>query len=138
MQFFEWFDRRREYAPFFIRLVIGVILIEGTADNVFSGEQMLEFEKFLASNGLPFPLVGAILSAYAQFICGILILLGAATRLASVVMIVNFLFALGIGHRVGGFGPARLALVILFAALFLLFHGAGKPSVDESLAKRRQ
>ncbi|HEX7152840.1 MAG TPA: DoxX family protein [Thermoanaerobaculia bacterium] len=137
MPLLDWFDRRREYAAFFIRLIVGVILIEGTVDNVFSWERMLEFEKFLAANGVPFPLVGAILSAYAQFICGILILIGLATRYASMVMIVNFLFALGIAHRVGGFNPARLALVMLFAALFLLFHGAGKPSVDDRLAGKR-
>jgi putative oxidoreductase len=131
MQIFNWFERHRDYAALFIRLVVGVILIEGTVDNVFSWARMVEFEEFLAKQGVPFPLFGAMLSAYGQFICGILFILGAATRFAAVVMIINFIAALLIAHRVGGFAPARLALCMLFGSLFLLFNGAGKPSVDE-------
>jgi putative oxidoreductase len=135
---FDWFERHRDYAALFIRLVAGVILVEGTADNVFSWSRMVEFEHFLAQNGVPFPLFGAMLSAYAQFICGILFILGAATRPAAVVMIINFIAALLIAHRVGGFAPARLALVMLFSSLFLLFNGAGKPSVDEGRKQKAE
>ena len=126
----EFFDRYRDYAPFFIRLVVGVILIEGTQDNVFSWARMLEFRDFLAARGVPMPLVGAVVSAWAQLLCGILILLGLWTRPAAAVMVINFIAAIVIAHLDGGFAPARLALLMLFTALFLLFNGPGKPAMS--------
>jgi putative oxidoreductase len=129
---FKWFESRREYGMFFVRLIVGFHLVYGVVDNVFSWPQMLEFRDFLAARGTPFPLVGAIVSVTAMLICGILYILGAFTRYAAIVMIVNFLFALLIAHRVGGYPPAALALVMLFSSIALLIHGPGKPSFDEA------
>src|SRR5688572_31254064 len=91
-------DRFKEYGPIFIRLIIGFHLIYGTQDNVFSYARMEEFASFLSARGVPLPLFSAFLSAYAQFISGILFMVGAATRLAAGVMIVNFIAALVIAH----------------------------------------
>ena len=127
----NFFERYREYGLFFIRLIIGFHLVYGTADNVFSRARMIEFSDFLAQRGVPFPLFAAHLSVYAQFICGLLFLVGAFVRPAAVVMIINFIAALVIAHRVGGYQPAALAWIMLFTSLGFLFHGAGKPSWDE-------
>jgi putative oxidoreductase len=133
---FSWFDRYRDYAPLFIRLAVGSRLISGTQDNVFSYERMLEFERFLAANGTPFPLVAALISVYAQFICGALFVLGLWTRPAAVVMAINFVAALIIAHRATPFEVTWPALMMLAAALFFLFHGAGRPSLDTWLHDR--
>jgi putative oxidoreductase len=135
---FRWFEERKEWGMFFLRLIIGFHLIYGTQDNVFSNARMLEFRDFLAQNGTPVPLFSAYLSAYAQFICGILFILGAAVRPAAMVMIINFIAALLIAHRTGGYQPAALALIMLFSSMALLFHGAGRPSVDEFVRKRER
>jgi putative oxidoreductase len=95
-----WLERHRDVGALFIRLAVGYRLVYGTADNVFSHERMVEFARFLGQHGFPLPMAGAVLSAYAQFICGILFIFGAATRWAGAVMVVNFLFALA-------FAPAR-------------------------------
>ena len=124
-------DRYREYGMFFVRLIVGFHLIYGTADNVFSWPRMLEFRDFLAANGIPFPLFGANLSAWAQFLCGILFILGWFIRPAALVMIVNFICAIAIAHRTGGYPPAALALIMLFSSIAFFVHGAGKPSIDE-------
>lgn len=127
----NFFERYREYGLFFIRLIIGFHLVYGTADNVFSRARMIEFSDFLAQRGVPAPMFAAHLSAYAQFICGILFIVGAFVRPAAAVMIINFIAALVIAHRVGGYPPAALAWIMLFASIGFLFHGAGKPSWDE-------
>ena len=128
----EWLDARREYGLFFIRLIIGFHLVYGTLDNVTSWHRMLEFRDFLANNGTPFPLAGAVISAWAQFICGILFIVGAAVRPAALVMIINFIIALVIAHRTGGYPPAALALIMLFASAGFLVHGPGKPALTRS------
>lgn len=128
---FRWFDARREYGMFFVRLIVGFHLVYGTADNVFSWARMLEFRDFLGERGVPFPLFSAALSAYAQFLCGILYILGLFVRPAALVMIVNFICALLIAHRTGGYPPAALALIMLFSSAALLVHGPGKPAVHQ-------
>lgn len=131
MRQLSWFDSRREYGLFFIRLIVGFHLVYGTADNVFSTARMHEFRDFLAARGTPWPLFSAYLSAYAQFLCGLLFIVGAFVRPAALVMILNFIAALAIAHRTGGYAPAALALIMLFSSIGFLVHGAGKPSWDE-------
>ena len=128
---FAWLDRYKEHGMFFVRLIVGFHLVYGTADNVTSWARMLEFRDFLAERGVPSPLVAANLSAWAQFLCGILFIVGFFTRPAALVMIVNFIAALLIAHRVGGYPPAALALMMLFSSIALLLHGPGRWSVDE-------
>ena len=134
---FGFFERRREYGAFFVRLVVAFVLVYGTQDNVFSHERMLEFRDFLAARRVPFPLISAHLSAYAQFVCGILYALGLFVRPAALVMAFNFVAALVIAHLDAPLDAARLALCMLFSSLFLLFHGAGALSLDEYISGRR-
>ena len=123
------------YGALLLRLVVGSFLVYGTQDNVFSYARMVEFEHFLAARGVPFPLVAAFVSAYAQFVCGILFILGAATRAAGALMVINFIAAIVIAHRRDSFQGMLAALMMLAAAFFFLLHVAGKPSVDEGLKK---
>lgn len=129
-------DKFKEYGPIFIRLIIGFHLVYGTQDNVFSYARMEEFAAFLSAHKVPFPLFAAFVSAYAQFICGILFILGAATRYAAFVMIINFIAAILIAH-LGDPYPAKFpALMMLAGACFLFLHGPGELSVDRLLARR--
>jgi putative oxidoreductase len=127
---FRWFEERREFGAVFVRVLIGLFLIWGTQDNVFSHARMMEFRDFLAQTGFPFPLFCAYLSAYAQFICGILYVVGWGVRPAAVVMIGNFIIALVMVHLNDTFQGAFPALMMLFGSVFLLFNGAGPLSID--------
>lgn len=129
-------DKYKDYAPVFIRLIIGFHLIYGTQDNVFSYARMEEFAEFLRVRNVPAPLFSAFLSAYAQFICGILFIVGALTRYAAIVMIINFTAALFIAHRTDPYPRMFPALLMLCASFFFLFYGAGKPSIDDALSRR--
>jgi putative oxidoreductase len=130
-------EKYKEYGVIFIRLIVGFHLVYGTQDNVFSYASMEEFAGFLQVRGVPYPLFSAFLSAYAQFICGILFIVGAATRYAALVMIINFIVALIIAHIGDTYPNMFPALMMLSAACFFLVHGPGKFSVDELLEKRR-
>lgn len=130
---FGFFERHREYGAVFVRLVVGFILVYGTQDNVFSHERMVEFRDFLAAKRVPLPLFSAYLSAYAQFVCGILYVLGLFVRPAALVMVINFVAAILIAHLDTPLDATRLALCMLFCSLFLLFNGAGALSLDNRL-----
>jgi putative oxidoreductase len=78
---------------------VGIRLIYGVLDNVFSWTHMLLFRDFLEQFNFPFPIVSAVISVYAQLIAGILLIIGWRIRWAAVLMIINFLVALVTVHR---------------------------------------
>jgi putative oxidoreductase len=135
---FEFFKKNPDYAALFLRLLIGVFIVYGVQDNVFSYAHMQEFAAFLRQRNVPLPLFSAFLSAYTQLVCGIMILLGAWIRLAAIPFITNFIAAVLIAHLDDTFRGMFPALVMIAAGFFFLFHGAGKLSVDELLENRHQ
>lgn len=118
-----------------LRLAFAVQLIHGTQDNVFSWERMLEFRDFLEARGVPAPLVAAHVSAYAQFICGILWIIGWQTRLAAAIMVINFIAALIIVHIGLPYEQNFPAINLLAVALCLMLTGPGKISLDYRLSQ---
>jgi putative oxidoreductase len=125
-----YFSPREAYGAIFIRLIIGLHLIYGVQDNVRDWDRMLEFRSFLEANHFPFPLISAVISVYAQLICGFLFIVGAYVRVAALIMICNFLAALTV-HTNDPYPVVFPALMMLCSSLFLLFHGPGKLSFDE-------
>jgi putative oxidoreductase len=124
------------FAPIPIRIFLGFFLLYMAQDNVFSSARMLEFERFLDGNGFPLPAIAARVSVYAQFLGGILILLGAFTRVAALVIAVNFVVAI-VGVHLAL--PVRTWLepcAMLAGALALFIGGAGQLSVDSYRAAR--
>lgn len=132
----SFLEKYKEYGVIFIRLMVGFHLIYGTQDNVFSYARMQEFAGFLSARHVPLPLFAAFVSVYAQIICGILFVAGAATRPAAVVMIANFVAAIVIAHLGDAYPNMFPALMMLAASCFFLIHGAGKLSVDSALGRR--
>jgi len=130
-------DRYSALGAPILRIFIAFVLIYGTQDNVFDWERMIEFRDFLARNGFPYPLLSAHVSAYSQFICGIMLALGFYTRLAALVMCVNFLVALVMVHVGLPFDANIAPLAMFFGSVFFLLHGAGSFSLDARAAARR-
>jgi putative oxidoreductase len=134
----QFFENRKDYGSFFLRIIIGWRLIDGTQDNVFSWDRMLEFKVFLEQHNFAFPLAAAVVSVYAQFICGALYIAGLFVRPAAIVMIVNFLIALLTVHLGTTFIDSFQALIMFFGSIFFLFNGAGKISIDERIDTARR
>lgn len=129
-------EKYKEYGVIFIRLMVGFHLVYGIQVYIFDYARMEKFAEFLSQQAVPLSLFSAHLSAYAQLICGILFIFGAATRPAAIVMIINFIAAIIIAHIGDTYQNTFPALMMLSAACFLLLHGAGKLSVDDLLARR--
>ena len=130
-------ERMRALGPLPIRLFAATFLVYMSQDNVFSAERMDEFVRFLGRFGLPFPTLGAYVSVYAQFAAGLLFLVGLWVRPAALLMIGNFLVALGLVHTRAPFREALDPTAMLAVAASLLLTGAGALSVDDWWAARR-
>ena len=126
--------RLADFGPTIIRAFLGTFLIYMSQDNVFSGERMAEFERFLGQFGFPLAPVSARVSVYAQFGCGILFALGLLVRPAAAITAINFLVALAMVHTRQPFRAALEPTAMLACALSLLVTGAGALSLDRRLA----
>jgi len=102
--------------------------------------------EFFTSLHIPFPAFNAVLASSTEFLGGILILVGLASRLAAIpltiVMIVAYLttegealHALFVDHDPDKF-LAATPFQFLFAVLLVLFFGPGFFSIDHFLMKK--
>ena len=112
-------------------------LLYGVIDNIISWDKMVEFSHFLDAQHFPVPLVSAVISVYAQFFCGLCILLGFKIKIAALIMVLNFIIAIAFFHfrindSIEGMTPA---LAMLFGSLTLLFTGAGYYSLSYKISK---
>jgi uncharacterized membrane protein YphA (DoxX/SURF4 family) len=137
-----------------------VVLIRLYVGLIFAGEGILKFVRpdslgpgrFIKA-GVPAGTFFAYLDGVLEIGCGLLILAGLLTRLATLPMIVDMVGALGItkvplvwGHaplypKEGGFWDffheGRLEVAMLCGSLFLLIVGAGALSFDAQMNRDR-
>lgn len=81
-----------------------------------------------------------VLAVFAEFVCSILLILGLATRLAVVPLMITMLVAVFFVHGADPFGKKELPVIYLLFYVGFLILGAGKYSVDHFIAgkgKRR-
>ena len=133
---------RATKAVLLIRILVGwVFLSEGIQKFLFP--EALGVGRFLKI-GIPWPNVLAPFVGTVEIVCGTLILLGLATRLAAVPLLAVILVALYstkivVFAKLGFWGTmheARTDVSMLLALLFLLLVGGGSLSLDAALRSR--
>ncbi|MDT0641780.1 DoxX family protein [Zunongwangia sp. F363] len=77
-------------------------------------------------------------AVFAEFVCAILIILGFATRLASIPIIITMAVAAFVVHVPDGWGRQELPLLYLICFLLLLVTGGGKYSLDHFFLIKRK
>lgn len=86
--------------------------------------------------GFPAPLFFAWASAFAEFFCAILVVIGLATRPAAAFIILNMIVAAFIRQAGDAFGDRELALAYLAFGVVILISGAGRYSADALVRTR--
>jgi putative oxidoreductase len=76
------------------------------------------------------------LAVFAEVVCSILILVGFATRLATIPLIITMVVAVAVIHGADPVKVKEPALQYLMGYLVLLFAGSGKYSVDHLFSRR--
>lgn len=77
------------------------------------------------------------LAVFSEVICSILIIVGLATKLASIPLVITMVVAFFIVHADDPFQRKELALFFLIVYVVLLFTGSGKYSLDHYFLKRK-
>lgn len=127
-------DYKTSIGLLLLRLFIGLRLIYGVLDNVFSMQHMHEFEAFLQQFGFPFPLILAFISVYVQLLGGICLLIGFKTKWAGLLIAFNFLVAILAVHlpSADSIEVMTPAVAMFVVAVALFFTGAGKFAIDKN------
>lgn len=130
-------NRLKWLPPMVARITVGWIFLQSGWGKLHNLPKVVEFFTEL---GIPAPQIQAPLAAGAEFVCGAMVLLGLATRLASLPLMVVMVVAIvtakkGDIHELSDlFGMAEYLYIALLA--YLAAYGAGPVSVDRIFAKR--
>ena len=119
-----------------LRLVTGAFLIWQSHDNILSAERMDEFERFLTQFHFWTPELMAPLCVWAQFLCGIALVLGLLTRWAGVITTFVFIVAVWMVHWFQDFPGWWPALILVFLGILFATVGAGRYSLDAWIGRR--
>jgi putative oxidoreductase len=119
-----------------LRWVTGAFLVWQSHDNIISAARMDEFEAFLAKFGFILPELMAPLCVWAQFLCGIALILGLLTRWAGLVTVFVFIVAVWMVHWPQDFVGWWPALILIFLGLLFATQGAGRYSLDHRIERR--
>ena len=84
------------------------------------------------------PDLSLILTAFAEGICGFLVIIGLGTRWATIPLIIAMAVAGFIHHAADPFGRKEKAFLFLVVFVVLLFTGSGKYSLDRQLFNKRR
>ena len=137
LELLRFLDSREWIAVLLARLSVGVLFFESGRGKLFY--KLNELVEYFARLGVPLPHLQAPMVASIEFVGGICLILGIATRLVSaplaVIMVVAILTAqLDKAKTVGDFLylPEVLLLVIF---IWLIFSGPGKFALDNYIAR---
>ena len=123
--------------PTLTRLTLGWVFIESGWGKLHNLPKVVEFFTQL---GIPAPQFQATLAAGTEFVCGILLLVGLATRIASLPLIVVMVVAIATARKgdLNGISDLFGFIEYLYIALclWLCAHGAGPLSLDAVIARR--
>lgn len=134
--FIEDAERFEDLALLLLRLGTGAFLIHGVWDNIVDPARMTEFAGFLRQFGFPAPGFMALLSVSAQFLCGLLLIVGLVTRWAGLVLAFNFVVAIVMVDRLSGIRASWPAGALILIGILLAAHGAGRFSLERLILGR--
>lgn len=131
----RYLDRLQPLALLVMRLTLGAIMTVHGYHKVFGG--LHHHAQFVASLGMP-AWMGYV-SAFTEFVGGLLVLIGLFTRVAAFAICINLLVAIWKVHLhnglMGGMGRPgyEFPLAVATLAFALLFLGAGPIAMDHVL-----
>lgn len=116
-----------------IRVAVGVLMLthaESKFNMLFSGEEIAFIDPIGVGHKL-----SLILVVFAEFFCSIFLIVGFATRLASIPLIFTMFVAAFIFHLNDPFAAKELGILYMVIYVNILILGPGKFSLDWFLAK---
>jgi len=128
----KYSDNSISFATLLLRLGMGGLMIP------HGYSKLINFADMSAKFADPFHIgtstsLGLVI--FAEFFCGIFVVLGLFTRLACIPIIIDMAVAVSYAHKGDIFDTGEKAMLFLFGFAALLFTGPGKVSMDRFIGK---
>lgn len=133
-------DRYRDAGLLLLRIGIGLFIAAAHGWGKISGgpETWTQLGQATQLIGLDIlPAFWGFMSAFAEFVCGLLVVAGLLFRPALILLVLNMALA-ATRHIVTGQGSPELALIYGIVFLSLLFIGPGRYSIDAFFTTQRR
>ncbi|GGG73452.1 DoxX family protein [Edaphobacter dinghuensis] len=127
----RFLNNLQPWGALLLRLVLALSMIVHGYQKVSTHAALHHFVHYVVTLGLPYWL--GYISAFTEFVGGILVLLGLFTRLASGLIAINMLVALFTVGIHQGFGIYNYIAELAAIAIMLCVYGAGALSLDRRL-----
>ena len=114
-----------------MRLALGASMTVHGYQKVIPHGALHHHVHYIVSLGLPYWL--GYVSAYTEFIGGILLIIGLLTRLTAALIVINLLVAFFWVGILQGFGFYNYILTLVALGLMLTFYGAGALALDRKI-----
>ena len=128
------YEKQINIALLFLRITIGVFMLThgfGKLTMLFDGGPV----QFADPIGIG-PVASLTIAVFAEFVCSLFLILGAATRLAVLPLIITMMVAGFIVHAGDDFFVKEKAFLFLVVFITIAIAGAGKISVDNLIYKK--
>lgn len=122
------------FALLLIRLAVGLMMLTHGYGKLLRliGDDPIKFADPIGIGET----VSLTLAVFAEFFCSVFLILGVATRLSAIPLIVTMLVAALIVHAPDAFGRKELPLLYAAVSFAILITGAGKYSIDNLVFKK--
>jgi putative oxidoreductase len=127
----RWLNSLQPWGALLLRLALGSSMAVHGYQKVVPHGALNHFAHYVTTLGIPSWL--GYVSAFTEFVGGMLLIVGLFTRLAALFVAVNMLVAfVTVGVR-EGFGIYSYIAALAAIAFMLLFYGAGKLALDRKI-----
>ncbi|MDQ2732504.1 MAG: DoxX family protein [Armatimonadota bacterium] len=127
----KFLNSLQPWGALLLRLVLGLSMTVHGYEKVSTHTALHHFVHYVVTLGLPYSL--GYISAFTEFIGGILVIVGLLTRFASALIAINMLVALFTVGIHQGFGIYNYIAELAAIAIMLCFYGAGALALDRRL-----
>jgi putative oxidoreductase len=127
----KWINSLQPFGALVMRLALGVSMVVHGYEKVIPHGALYHYAHYIVSLGVPSWL--GYVSAYTEFVGGILLILGLLTRLAAALIAINMLVAFSVVGIHQGFGIYNYILALVALGMMLTFYGAGALALDRKI-----
>lgn len=128
------YKNKINFALLFLRVTSGIFMLThgvGKLAKLIQGGTI----KFADPIGIG-PEASLVLVVFAEFFCSIFLILGLATRISAIPLIITMLVAGFIAHAGDPFAVKEKAFLFFIIFVFIAIVGAGKYSIDNLISKK--
>jgi putative oxidoreductase len=127
----KWLNSLQPMGALILRLALGLSMTVHGYQKVVPHGALNHYAHYIVTLGIPYWL--GYVSAFTEFVGGMLLVIGLLTRFAAALVAINMLvalFAVGI-HQ--GFGIYNYIIALVAIAIMLVSYGAGAMALDRKI-----